>query len=31
MLPPRTKSFIELCVEEMRRHIVGQLASLGTT
>ncbi|MGD0723142.1 MAG: LysR family transcriptional regulator [Roseiarcus sp.] len=28
MLPPRTKSFIELCVEEMRRHIGAQLASL---
>lgn len=28
MLPPRTKSFIELAVEEMRRHVAGQLALL---
>jgi DNA-binding transcriptional LysR family regulator len=29
MLPPRTKSFIDLSVEEMRRHLTGQLAILG--
>jgi DNA-binding transcriptional LysR family regulator len=29
MLPPRTKSFIELSVEEMRRHLTAQLAILG--
>ena len=28
MLPPRTKSFIDLSVEEMRRHLTSQLASL---
>jgi DNA-binding transcriptional LysR family regulator len=28
MLPPRTKSFIDLSVEEMRRHVAGQLAML---
>jgi DNA-binding transcriptional LysR family regulator len=30
MLPPRTKSFIDLSVEEMRRHLTSQLAVLGT-
>jgi DNA-binding transcriptional LysR family regulator len=29
MLPPRTKSFIDLSVEEMRRHLTSQLAILG--
>jgi DNA-binding transcriptional LysR family regulator len=29
MLPPRTKSFIDLSVEEMRRHLTSQLAVLG--
>ncbi len=29
MLPPRTKSFIDLSVEEMRRHLTSQLAFLG--
>lgn len=29
MLPPRTKSFIDLTVEEMRRHLNSQLALLG--
>jgi DNA-binding transcriptional LysR family regulator len=29
MLPPRTKSFIDLSVEEMRRHVTAQLAFLG--
>jgi DNA-binding transcriptional LysR family regulator len=29
MLPPRTKSFIDLSVEEMRRHLASQLAMLG--
>jgi DNA-binding transcriptional LysR family regulator len=29
MLPPRTKSFIDLSVEEMRRHLTSQLAMLG--
>jgi len=29
MLPPRTKSFIDLAVEELRRHVGGQLALLG--
>ena len=28
MLPPRTKSFIDLSVEEMRRHLTSQLAIL---
>jgi hypothetical protein len=26
MLPPRTKSFIDLAVEELRRHLNEQLA-----
>jgi DNA-binding transcriptional LysR family regulator len=30
MLPPRTKSFIDLAVEEMRRHLTSQLAILGS-
>jgi DNA-binding transcriptional LysR family regulator len=29
MLPPRTKSFLDLAVEEMRRHVTNQLALLG--
>lgn len=29
MLPPRTKTFIDLSVEEMRRHLTSQLAILG--
>jgi hypothetical protein len=29
MRPPRTKSFIDLAVEEMRRHLTSQLAILG--
>lgn len=29
MLPPRTKSFIDLAVEELRRHLGEQLALLG--
>jgi DNA-binding transcriptional LysR family regulator len=29
MLPPRTKSFIDLSVDEMRRHLTSQLAILG--
>jgi DNA-binding transcriptional LysR family regulator len=29
MLPPRTKSFIDLSVDEMRRHLTSQLAKLG--
>jgi DNA-binding transcriptional LysR family regulator len=29
MLPPRTKSFIDLSVEEMRRHLTKELAILG--
>ena len=29
MLPPRTKSFIDLAVEELRRHLAEQLALLG--
>ena len=29
MLPPRTKSFIDLCVEDMRRHIAAQFAAPG--
>jgi DNA-binding transcriptional LysR family regulator len=29
MLPPRTKSFIDLSVDEMRRHLTNQLAILG--
>ncbi len=29
MLPPRTKSFIDLAVEELRRHVSEQLALLG--
>ena len=29
MLPPRTKSFIDLAVEELRRHLNGQLGLLG--
>jgi len=28
MLPPRTKSFIDLAVDEMRRHLTSQLALL---
>ena len=28
MLPPRAKSFIELAVEELRRHVAEQLALL---
>jgi DNA-binding transcriptional LysR family regulator len=30
MLPPRTKSFIELAVEEMRKHVAAQLAMVAT-
>jgi len=29
MLPPRTKTFIDMAVEELRRHVSGQLARLG--
>jgi hypothetical protein len=29
MPPPRTKSFIEMAVEELRRHLTIQLAILG--
>ncbi|MGO9772210.1 MAG: hypothetical protein ACLPSW_22205 [Roseiarcus sp.] len=29
MLPPRAKSFIDLAVEELRRHLGEQLALLG--
>lgn len=29
MLPPRTKAFIDLAVEETRRHVTSQLAFLG--
>ena len=31
MLPPRTKSFIDLAVEELRRHLAEQLALLERT
>jgi DNA-binding transcriptional LysR family regulator len=31
MLPPRTKSFIDLAVEESRRHVASQLALLEPT
>jgi hypothetical protein len=31
MLPPRTKSFIEMAVEELRRHLTSQIAALEPT
>jgi DNA-binding transcriptional LysR family regulator len=30
MLPPRTRAFIELAAEELRGHVAGELARLGS-